>query len=649
MKNTNIHPPWYLMWFFLAFGFAGLILQIKPSIEIDSRGEGGILQIFYTERNSDSAESSPTVVLPGQRTVSVSLPWSLQDRIRLDPMSHVGNQTIRAIHYRYLFFKYQTDLHDVTSLREPHALSIERTNENRLLIRSLDDDPRLSVPVPNILLAWRIIGAILALSPLLCLFLISAPLTWPVNTEYSPYQAALTILGINYAAFVYFIGWTDAYYPILDDWRYFYPGRFSLIEDHASWMKVAGNDTYFLTGQLIDWLLLKLSNGNTYLVRLFSLSLLAVFLAFAAALSQRHAGKWATFAILALCLTLTGRSYWTLQFIAYHQFIPVLCLFCVLWIMRDLPYKRLSWPSRLYLSLLTLSAGLAYISGSFLMMVMAVAYTVSALGAPKSFPRVNRLILWHIGLPALVTAIFQLYMVSSAQGSLLEESHAGKLVWPWEPRFWAFFVGLFGRATGLSGNTLILDIAVTALCIALAAYILARVVFNKTAEKEDHVEWVALSLFGASFVYAALVALGRAGLGAPPGADLHTVSAVAKLRFHYWWLAALLPIAVAIACDKILSKQRLSFAVMFLASLLILLGRYNYFIRADLPFYADLRQRNKEAEACVRATIVKHGGRLHGEIMCTYFYPVDLGSAVRLSEKKDMHFMYRLLQKTSDK
>lgn len=643
-RQLDLRSPWHLTWLFLTFGLAGWMLQATPTLEIDMQGDGGILQVFHSRDGLwTEAQSVPSVVLPGRRTVSVPLPWSLPDRLRLDPISHAGGTTVVAMRYRYLLFQSTVDPLQIRPLRDSKALSVRLDAPRGLTIRSADDDPQLSVPVPRTIAVWHALGIALSAAPLL---LIGA--LWPWRTGQSEddvgYQLALMLLGFAFALMVYMIGRSGAGYPIHDDWRYFYPGPFSMIEGHGRWLTMAGNDTYFLTGQLIDWALLKLSGGSTYAVRLFALTLLAIFLALASALSARHAGKWAPFALLALSLALNAKAYWSQQFMAYHQFLPILALFLVLWIAHRPNGEGLSLPARICMIVVTLAAGLAYISGSILFIVVSIAYVIAVPGSLKWAGRKRRPVFWYAGLPALLALAVQLWMVTSVQGSLLERSHAGGIAWPVEMRFWAFLIGLSGQAAGSWGNALALDSALFAVLIGLAGYALVRSVRTRPSSPRETADWfVALALFAGALAYAAMISAGRAELGTE-AADASTVAAIAKWRFHYWWLAALLPVAVAISLNNLLGSNRASSALLLVLSLTVIVGKSAYVIRQDMPFFEQVRLDIREGEACVRAEIIRNGGSA-GTIQCPTFYPADLGAAVRLAEQRDLGFMHELLQR----
>jgi hypothetical protein len=640
--RLDLHSPWHLTLVFLVFGLAGWLLQASPALEFDVDGDGGIAQVFHSpDGHWNEANSVPTVVLPGSRTVSLRLPWSLPERLRFDPIAHAGSVTIRQVRYQYLLFRHVVAPDDISGLREPVAQGVTPGADGSLRLHAYDDDPQLSVPTPP-LASWRVAGLLLALLPI-GLAMGSLRGSQLRGGRSAAFASSVALAGMAFAALVYLVGWSEADLPILDDWRYFHPGRFSLIEGHAAWLGIASNDTYFLTGQLLDWALLGLTGGDTRALRVFALGLLAPFLALAAALAWRHAPRWAPAAVLGTTLTLAARAYWSQQFVAYHQFLPVLALFAVLWIVgrNQLTYTP---AQRGWLVFWTLVAGLAYVSGALLFVTVALAWMAARPATLNPSQYRGHPVAWYVGIPALLTLAVQLWLVTTTQGSLVERSHAGEMSWPTQERFWAFMAGLFGRTAGIPDGWLAFDALVLLSMILLGGCILVHTVgwHFRRDDAPDPAAAVSLVLFAGAFAYAALVAAGRAALGTE-SADAVTIANIAKWRFHYWWLAAMLPLGAAIALDVLSRGRRGAMVFMAAATVALAMTKMVTFVRNDVPYFAYTREEARTGAACVRAAIIGNGG-LDGPIRCPSYYPGDIAPAVRSAYEHKLAFARTLLQ-----
>lgn len=650
--RLDLHSPWHLTLVFLAFGLAGWLLQASPVLKFDVEGTGGIAQVFHSRHGHwNEAESIPTVVLPGSRTVAMRLPWTLPARIRLDPIAHAGSVKLGSVRYEFLVFRHTLAPADILPLRDSTVQTLSTDAGGTVQLHAYDRDPQLSIPAPPSLLVWRASGLALAVLPL-ALLMSALPWRRLRDPPAAAFAVALGFLGVSFAAFVYMVGWSDASHPILDDWRYFFPGRFSLIDGDAEWLVAAGNDTYFLTGQALDWALIRLSGGSTVVVRVFALAMLAVFLGLASALARKHAGLFASLALVGLSLTLSARSYWTQQFIAYHQFIPVLALFFVIWVSGDDERSRhpdglpagsgIGFGQRVAMIVATLAAGLSYISGALVFVALTAAYLALTPHALVPSQHRRRPILWYVGIPAILASTLQIWMVSTRQGSLLESSHAGAMSWPWEGNFWWFMSGLFGRSFGVPSGLLAMDIALMMATMILAVLVLVVAIRHRKQRSAGGHVFVAVGLFACAFAYSAIVSAGRAALGTadmPP----QTIADIAKWRFHYWWLAAILPLAIAITLNTWLARRRLAVLACLALSLTLFALKVHTWRTTDLPFFVETRHAVHEGTACVRAAIITHGTE-RARILCPSFYPTDLAPALWAADRAKLSFARDLLQ-----
>lgn len=630
--QEGFQSPARLFLVLILTGMAALLFAQRPQLLVSLVSEGGYAQVFYSADQAWSeAGSVREVVLPGERTVRFGLPLRLPAKLRLDPSEKAGTLQLNRVRFKYLFFRADVPLSSIEAVNNV-AVAVDQES---LQVSASGSDPQLRVSVPYWLIfsgfAFGLLTTLLLAWGMMCL--------WPrQNGLWLGLAWCSVVVAFGLAVWFPFINAPIT--PFLDDWRYFMPGAYSLVDGGWQWLAIASNDTYFLTGQLIDWVVITVTGGSLEALRLIGLTLLALFLAFAITLAIRVCGYFAPVAVAGLAIAVGGNSYWGAQLIAYHQFLPVLFLFVVL----HYGEGRVGVWKGLALGLLVVAAGLSYISGPILFLAAALAYLLvypDVLRWPQ-----RRALFWLILLFALATMVVQLVLVVGAQGSLLDRNHATATVYPSSINYWLYLAGLFGAGLGVRGTALSLDLLALLLSAVLGlTFLLFR---HRHVDNEKTLSWerfVGLALFGGSFAYAAIVTSGRAGF-VPDYAGASDVAGFAKIRFHYWWLAAMLPISWAVALNIIATRWgffKKGVPALVLVLLMVKVVHVNVW---------DPRANQRKVEweragiQCLREELAAAAGRV--PIDCPSVYPGDIAPAIWAIHDHDFPFGRELLQITED-
>lgn len=481
-------------------------------------------------------------LIPGMNRVALRLPsLRLGDRIRLDPGQTQTNYHVLSLRWFRGGLGVDIPLSAVANPR-PDAMNM-RLVTNRLELTAHDIDPQLIVPLPT--LGWRTASLLWPLGVLAAIMLGALVAQWRGRLGIVGVASIFVSAGI--ALYLTMYAQYAARLPIFDDWRYVIPSQFDLIGGRWEWLRAVGNDTYFLTGQIIDFLVLKLSNVDFGWLRAVALMLLLLHLwAMQRILVRCMATPVATaVGIALLILTLSVNSYWGSTAIAHHQFLPV--LFGSLMLLHLIARHggiRPNW-SRTLLLVLAIASGLAYISGGLFIVALAAGLLLAHADElrHRPWPPALHAGIWLLGLGiALLT--LQIILVGRSQGALLDHSHVSASIYPDDRRFWLFLIGLFGRALGYAGYQYGIDAALTVLALIPVVVLGFDRVWNGffRGHQCEHRVPVMLALYGgiAAVTYASAVAFGRAGLVA---ADASTEAIIwtSKARFHYWPIAAMLP------------------------------------------------------------------------------------------------------------
>ncbi len=548
-----------------------------------------VAQLFYSSDGvwSETEAESRTLV-PGWNRVTFTLPpQRLGEKVRFDPGRNVATYRILAMRWKRGGIDHALSLNELVNPR-PAIESVSVANDE-LQLRSGDDDAQLLVPMPG--WSWWVISALLPLGvPAVGLLLLLYVGICRRNVD--ALRMAAVFLGI--CALFYFVACITVgpRLPLNDDWRYLYPGPFSLIDGSSQWLTVAGNDTYFLTNQLLDFVVLKFSNVDFFWLRNVALALLILQLVMQYRVISRAANLRPMVAAISVALgiwSLASGAYWGWTAIAYQQALPM--IFGTL-MLAHLVAQDGSLRSRISLPLLMLcclGSGLSYISGGMLIMSLGAAVLLMPdWRRPVAGTRQTGLILLGLGAALL---ILQLVIVSRLQGSLLEHNHAVASVYPNDRRFWLFFFSLYGRALGYTGTYAAIDILLTLLTLFPAVLFgLERLrVLRGKNNLPLNPTWQMLALYAGigSITYAAMVAFGRAGFISANGSVVDIVT-VGKLRFHFWPIAVMLPYAWLGWMEIAQRLQRGTHALAALVATLLLMpkslvafGHTSYLIAAD--------------------------------------------------------------------
>ena len=184
-----------------------------------------------------------------------------------------------------------------------------------------DDDPQLIVPTPPPTVRMGNIAPPLVFSVLALIGFVAAYRRWSLSA------VAAGVIACCGVMFLYTCASAGPRLPLFDDWRYVLPGRFNLV-DGWSWLGVVGNDTYFVTNQLLDCLVLRLTNIDFYTLRLVAVAvlLLQIALQIRILLRATHGRQEiGAVAVAATILSLAAGAYWSGDaVIAYQQALPTL-------------------------------------------------------------------------------------------------------------------------------------------------------------------------------------------------------------------------------------------------------------------------------------------------------------------------------------
>lgn len=369
------------------------------------------------------------------------------EEIRFDPGDASRYELVR-LRWHAGFLDRESPLADVKAMS-----GLVKMADNKLVAQT--DGPPLQLSLPQLPAATRQLAMLSVFAPALVIFGLLSWLTY--RGRAGPIAVATTYVVVIALVYAYFCLHMGAQIPVFDDWRYVLPGPLSLIDGHWSWMLATGNDTFFLTGQIIDYICLALFNVDFMPIRWVALGLLVLNVwwvrrtVIAVSDGQRI---FAAIAIMLCVWSFVGGRLWGGTSMAYHQALPT--LFSSL-ILLHLVGPTGSLRQRYRYTLLigaAIASGLAYISGGMMVIAMALsALFVGIAGREGEGFRALR----NTGIVLLIAGIalmaFQLGMVGHYQGSLVEHNHAAASVYPNDRRFWLSAIAQFGMAMGYSGQS----------------------------------------------------------------------------------------------------------------------------------------------------------------------------------------------------
>lgn len=380
-------------------------------------------------------------------------------------------------------------------------------------------------------------------------------MTWnasPLEKVYYCTLLAIPALVFFYSATVLIIYTVNL--PFLDDWREFSSGKYA--STNIWYLFESVNDTLFVTGKLLDSIMLRLLDGNVAVYQLVSYIFLIGTIIFSQILLLWYVTRSVpvvSTSSVAFLYIMQPDTYWGKQFIAYHQGIPLACLL--------LTSIAITWPKSflrsMFLVVLSIAGGLAYISGAVAYLAFTVALLLfSFVFEPKSDGRDKgisryRSAAYTLLPPVLITLAAQLWVIFVKQAGNI---HVPGLAFtlPDQTAFWAFFLGLLGRSTGASSDPT--GVVITLLVWSLGAAALLTIgvrayrvrLHGSTVESVcKRMMFVMLPLGAAVFSYLAVVTAGRAGMRPPNMEAFSDIFAFSYVRFHFFWGAALVPWIVA--------------------------------------------------------------------------------------------------------
>ncbi len=621
-------------------GLAGLLVGVRPQLDVHQVAAGGSAQVAP----QDAWALWPphrvhTPVAAGERRVRMRLPALLPARLAYDASDQPGPAEVRSVAVRVLGLPLGGRL-----AFEPPVVPDQMASgsfERDFAMPPAQPATFTLVHLPWWVRAWMLWPmAVLAAACAVAYAAHARSLARDATPADGIDQTrlALLFLAACYGIMVYQAVWLGPWQPMWDDWRYLIPGAFSLVDGDFDWLGMAGNDTYFLTGQVLDWMVLHASGGSFLAIRLVALALLGAFLVFAAHLALHLPRQQAVLALVALAFVLGPDGYWTLQAIAYHQFLPVLFLMIAIAVLQRAWQHpdRLETGATLALVACALLAGLAYISGAVLFIAFAIA-TAAGLGGSRARAGYRRvlpvLVLFAV---ALAAGVVQVAMVSQFQDSLLERTHASATVFPDNWRFWAFQLGLVARAFQFRTSLPNWEVFVAVLVLAAGLALLVRAWRSEGADR--YLTAIGTGLVAAAVAYACVVAAGRAGLADPPSPWIKVVE-MGAARFHFWWLAALLPVPLAMAAGLLPGFRRWGRLVVPVAALAMVVVKVDAVLEHDSKGFRLTGRQEAQGIACVRASYERPG-----PLLCTDFYPTDLRAPVEAARQRDLRLWRSLMQ-----
>lgn len=591
-------------------------------VDVASNADDHVQAYYSRNAQWNEPESARSAMLAGRDEIALDIPGLiLGSVVRLDPGRRATTYHIFSVRWRLNGVDIPVPLSTIVNAR-PDA-SDTTTSADELLVSSRDNNPQLNVPTPGLVASIAHAHWAVGLSLMTFAFLLFA--VW--RRTHLPLIAAVFLAT---CAILYFLSCilVGPRLPLLDDWRYLLPGPCNLIDGHWQWLTVVGNDTYFLTNQILDFVVLKATHQDFAWLRGFAATVLLLQLVSQYRLLARTANQHPAIAALAVALgiwSLAGGGYWSNAAIAYQQALPTLFGTWILIQLVDGNGQLRPNPSNRIILICCVASGLAYISGGLLIASLGAAVVlVTGRRSDSRFAARTGGLLLGAGTLLLLT---QFTLVSAHQGSLLEHNHHSTSVYPTDHRFWLFFLALYGRALGYNGVWVPADFFLMTLTLFPAAALgcLRLRAWNSKTGPESLPAWTMLAIYAGigSASYAAMVAFGRAGF-----ADANTpavaVTAMGKGRFHFWPIAAMLPyvwLGWAVLLKHIHAGRTLASATIGV----MLLTPKSLSLLDDVGWQRDLNLMARDGAACV----VEHlpDAEAGKPVICTDLtsVPVDIG------------------------
>lgn len=526
----------------MALSFACLNLYpTRLSIEL-AAAPGNVAQVFRSSSGSWNEQNSErTPIALAVEELHFQIPaGQVGSGVRFDPGTSGGDYRILAVRWQRGMMTRQLEPEMIGNLREGVQQLV--VDGAAVKLYSPDSDAQVFLPAPGE--PWRLF-ALWPIGVVAAVFLYLLRRVW--RNSISPTAVASAYVGLFAAVYVLVAFAYMSNLPLLDDWRYIVPGPLLLVGNEYGWMTLITNDTYFLTGQLFDFVALKLTNVNFLSVRWLGIGILLIYLV-AVRRTLLAAGGTTLGAAVGIALiagVLGTNGYWGATALAYHQFIPLTVTAMLLAYVgrgdREIGLRG----SLLVIAPLCAAAGLAYISGGLMIACVGAGLLLAQADRWQQLRDSQVRTAWLITVLGAAFLVLQIWLVSTQQGSLMKQNHAVSSVYPNDPRFLYFVTALFGRAAGYTGTNIVIDSALMLLALfpamLLAAERLWFGLIRRQPAERPLLTALPLCAAAAALTYAAAVAFGRAGFH-----DViypqPSITAAAKVRFHFCTIAALLPL-----------------------------------------------------------------------------------------------------------
>ncbi len=631
--NDSMSFPRYaigcaLLWLLGTFYFFANAGHVELHVSVET-GDTDIAQTYYSFNGQwNESDSIKTTLIKGANEVVVPLPGLFAgSAVRFDPGQKPGSFLLTDMYWMVGSTRMPVD---AASIINANPAASEATPVGAgLRLEARDNDPQLIVPTPSLNARIGNVALPMAFSLVALIAFVAAyrRVSLPVVAA-----GVVACCGLLFAYTCWTVG---PRLPLYDDWRYVLPGDFKLTSGWA-WLGVVGNDTYFLTNQLLDFAVLRLTNLDFHALRLVAAAILLLQIALQIRIVLRTTpGRpfIGAVAVAATSASLAAGAYWSGDAaIGYQQALPTLFGTMLLGFFIHQNDAKLRATAIAGILLCCLASGLAYISGGVMLASLGAAAILAYRRRSPSLTRAGMLV---FGMGVVLFAV-QFALVTLHQGSLMEHSHRAETVFPTDRRFWIFFVALFGRALGYRGLFMPIDVLCAAIVLAPAVVIFVRELRRSSADSNTSRQWALLALyagFGAG-TYAAIVAFGRAGF-APDTSTAAMITSMGKARFHFWPIAAMVPYVWLgwMACLDRLPRYATAVAAVLLAIALVVPKSMSSFDNASR--LRDIAAVERSGARCIVAHLDDmEAGRA---VVCKTLTSLPINIAPTLLMLRDRH------------
>lgn len=399
--------------------------------------------------------------------------------------------------------------------------------------------------------------------------------------------------------------------PVLDDWRSWRSGEIGSFSLDYLFKPV--NDTLYPVGAALDSLFFRLLDGNTIAKQFITLTLILGLLLLLQWRLLRAVISEKIIAASLFCLTLPmlqPGSYWGEQNIAYHQAIPLVCIFGVLYYL----FARRWQPVITFIIVLVLAtiSGLSYISGAFAILCLSCTLLVIS-----RFIDPNERKSWFWGglavfIPAVLTTLAQIWVIAVVQKGTHRPD--APMAYPFEGDFWFYILGKVGRSLLMPTKYPIFGMVITFLTVAIILVLVVIVCYrfihlrymSSTAARAGT---IFIILFSIVLVYLCLIAAGRTNLRPDTISSAPSIFAFGFHRFHFFWVTILWPWVAAVGL-VVSCKIRKSSWIRVVAPLVAILFAILLFIQGVFDhdsYYRYVTNRRLQGLSCMLTDLQKGG------------------------------------------